>query len=229
MNSTGSSGIMLSGGPWFAALIALLTLAGLGLAVRGSWPAPGELVWLAGFVATFAIRMPHVRANKDNAITANRHDLSERILLPGMFFALLVLPLAAITTPFLDFADYQLPVWAVWAALPLQGAYVWLFWRSHADLGRNWSPGLEVREGHQIVETGVYARIRHPMYAAIWLGALAQPLLIQNWLGGGFILIAFTAMYLIRVPREEAMLIDRFGEAYRAYIARTGRIWPKQG
>jgi protein-S-isoprenylcysteine O-methyltransferase Ste14 len=218
---------MLSSGPWLMALMALLALAALGLALRGAWPSPGEIVWLAGFVATFAIRMPHVQANKANAITGNRHDLSERILLPGMFLAMLVLPLAAITTPLLDFADYQLPAWAVLAALPLQGLYVWLFWRSHADLGRNWSPGLEVRDGHQIVETGVYARIRHPMYAAIWLGALAQPLLIHNWLGGAVILVAFAAMYLIRVPREEAMMADQFGVAYRAYMARTGRIWPR--
>jgi protein-S-isoprenylcysteine O-methyltransferase Ste14 len=38
---------------------------------------------------------------------------------------------------------------------------VWLFWRSHADLGRNWSPSLELREGHELVTEGVYRYVRH--------------------------------------------------------------------
>jgi protein-S-isoprenylcysteine O-methyltransferase Ste14 len=219
---------LLHRGAFFgAALVALLGLVGVSLLLRGEPPATGEFIWLAGFAATSAIRYPHVRANRQNAIVGDRHDFSEKILLPAMFLAMLALPLMAIATPVLDFADYDLPSWAPWAALPLQVGYVWLFWRSHTDLGSNWSPGLEVRAGHGLVDQGVYARIRHPMYAAIWLGAAAQPLLVHNWLGGAFILVAFAAMYVVRVPREEAMMVDTFGDRYRDYMARTGRIWPR--
>ena len=53
---------------------------------------------------------------------------------------------------------------------------LWLFFRSHADLGTNWSVTLEVREGHRLITQGVYRRIRHPMYAALFcLLARADP------------------------------------------------------
>lgn len=60
---------------------------------------------------------------------------------------------------------------------------------------------------------GVHARVRHPMYAAIWISALAQPLLIRNWIAGLLVVPAFAAMWFIRVPNEEAMMRMRFGVA----------------
>ena len=109
----------------------------------------------------------------------------------------------------------------------LQVPCLWLFWRSHADLGRNWSPGLEVREDHSLITRGVYARIRHPMYAAIWISVLAQPLLIQNWIAGFLVAPAFAAMWFIRVPKEEAMMRLQFGKAWEAYCVRAGRLLPR--
>lgn len=104
---------------------------------------------------------------------------------------------------------------------------VWLFWRSHADLGRNWSPSLQLREEHQLVTTGVYRSIRHPMYASQWLWSVAHPLLLQNWIARWSSLLLFLPLYLSRVPREEQMMLERFGEAYRAYMRRTGCVIPR--
>lgn len=190
-------------------------------------PTTGEWIWLSGFVGSIVIRTPHAIANRRNRTVADRHGFGERLLLAGMFATMMILSLADIVTPFLDFAVYTLAPWTVWFGAVLQAGYCWLFWRSHSDLGRNWSPGLEVREGHELVTWGVYGRIRHPMYAAIWLGAAAQALLIQNWIAGLLVLPAFALMYVFRVPREEAMMEAEFGEAYVDYKARTGRIWPK--
>lgn len=61
---------------------------------------------------------------------------------------------------------------------------VWLFWRSHTDLGRNYSPSLQLREEHALVTRGVYRRVRHPMYASEWLWVTAQALLLQNRVAG---------------------------------------------
>jgi protein-S-isoprenylcysteine O-methyltransferase Ste14 len=104
---------------------------------------------------------------------------------------------------------------------------VWLFWRSHADLGRNWSPSLELREGHELVTEGVYRLVRHPMYASMWLWGVAQALLLQNWIAGWVSLVMFMPLYLLRVPREERMMLDEFGEEYRAYMNHTGRVIPR--
>jgi protein-S-isoprenylcysteine O-methyltransferase Ste14 len=106
---------------------------------------------------------------------------------------------------------------------------VWLFWRSHADLGRNWSPSLELREGHELVTEGVYRLVRHPMYASMWLWGVAQALLLQNWIAGWVSLVMFMPLYLLRVPREERMMLDEFGEEYRAYMNHTGRVIPRLG
>lgn len=188
------------------------------------WPA---LVWLAAFVGQILIRSPYAARNQKNVVVAGKRDAGERTLLFLMFLTMMLLPLSHLATGVFAFADYALPSWAAYAGAAAQALFLWLFWRSHADLGRNWSPSLEVREGHGLVTNGVYARIRHPMYAAIWISALTQPLLVQNWIAGALVVPAFAAMWFIRVPREEAMMRETFGDAYQDYCGRTGRLVPK--
>lgn len=149
------------------------------------------------------------------------------LLSAGMFF----IPAVYALTSWLDGADYRLAPgskgWIGGIGAAILASAVWLFWRSHADLGRNWSPSLQLREEHQLVTTGVYRSIRHPMYASQWLWSVAQPLLLQNWIAGWSGLLLFLSLYILRVPREEQMMIERFGEAYRVYMDRTGRIVPR--
>ena len=206
-------------------------LAGVALLVAALWQLGaagwGERLWLAGALATLVIRVPFAVKVRGNTIVQARKDAMERATLTAMFVTMLVLPTLHLATPVLEFAAYTLPGWAWIAGAVLQLPYLWLFWRSHADLGRNWSPTLDVRENHKLVTGGIYRHVRHPMYSAIWLGAIAQPLLIQNWIAGPPVLLAFLAMYATRVPKEEALMRDRFGDAYHAYASRTGRLLPK--
>jgi protein-S-isoprenylcysteine O-methyltransferase Ste14 len=189
------------------------------------WP---EIVWLAGILAQVLIRWPFMRVNRGNNIIGRRVDLQEKLLLGAAFFTMVVLPMLYVGTPLFDAFNYSLPTFAPWLGALLLLPATWLFWRSHADLGRNWSPSLEIREGHHIVDSGVYKRIRHPMYVAIWLYAIAQVLLIRNWIAGALVIPAFAALYFLRVPREESMMLDTFGEDYRRYMNRTGRLIPKR-
>ncbi|WP_205027995.1 protein-S-isoprenylcysteine O-methyltransferase [Oleisolibacter albus] len=213
-------------------LPALLTMAGMVMLLTAAllrWQANGwgALVWLAAFLVMVLIRTPHSVRNRANIIVQSRRDSQETALLAGMFLTMMVLPLVHLSTGLFLFADYRLPGWITLIGAVLQIPFLWLFWRSHADLGRNWSPGLEVHLHHRLVTEGVYARIRHPMYAAIWISALTQPLLIQNWIAGSLVIPAFAAMWYLRVPREEALMRARFGAAYDAYADRSGRLWPK--
>jgi protein-S-isoprenylcysteine O-methyltransferase Ste14 len=139
----------------------------------------------------------------------------------------MLLPVLYLFTPLLAFADYRLPPFAPWCGAGIMAAGLWLFWRSHTDLGQNWSVTLEVRKGHTIITRGVYRWIRHPMYASIWLFSLAQGLLLENWLAGWSALVTFAALYFVRAPREEQMMCDVFGEDYRDYMRRTGRLFPR--
>jgi len=99
-----------------------------------------------------------------------------------------------------------------------------LFYRSHADLGTNWSITLEVREQHRLITQGVYRRIRHPMYLALALYSIGQALVIPNWVAGPSNLIAFAILCALRVRAEERMMVEEFGDEYTAYSARTKRL-----
>jgi len=184
------------------------------------------IAWLVGFVAMTAIRLPHAARNRNNSVRIARKGVDEKLLLTAMFATMMVPPLLHFASGVFAFADYRLPGWVTAIGAIGLVPMLWLFWRSHADLGRNWSPGLDVRVGHGLVDHGIYAVWRHPMYVAIWLAVLTQPLLVHNWIAGALAMPAFAAMWFLRVPQEEALLRDAFGTDYDAYCARVGRLWP---
>jgi protein-S-isoprenylcysteine O-methyltransferase Ste14 len=195
-----------------------------------------EIVFVTGFVAGALIRAfwlkrtPHWWRDEQE-IADDRARKLDRPLLALNFLGMQVLPLVYVLTDWLDFADYRLPVGASLAAGSV-GATIfvlalWLLWRSHADLGRDFSPQLQLREGHSLVTQGVFQHIRHPMYAAHLLWAVAQLLLLQNWIAGPAFLVASIPLYIARIPREEEMMEDEFGEEYRRYMERTGRVVPR--
>lgn len=186
-----------------------------------------ELAYLAGWITCFAIRWPWQKRWKANTFRDDRAHGVEKGLLAAMFVTLMLLPILQVFTPWLGFADYRLPDWLGMAGIPLFAVGIWLFWRSHRDLAANWSPSLQVRDRHELVTTGIYAHVRHPMYAAIWLWAGAQALLLQNWIAGPPALLAFAAMYAYRSRAEERMMVDSFGDAYRAYATRVPRLFPR--
>ena len=213
-----------------AAPIVLMAIgAGLIIFALSYWRVTGwgALIWFAGFVGQIIIRAPHARRNAKNQIVDDKKDASERLMLGAMFLTMVIFPLVHLATGLFSFADYVLPDWATAVGAVLQVPFLWLFWRSHADLGQNWSATLEVRAEHKLVTHGVYARVRHPMYSAIWLCALAQPMLIHNWIAGLLVIPAFAVMSIFRIPREEAMMRETFGADYDAYSERTGQLVPK--
>ena len=191
------------------------------------------IVYFLGMLAEVVIRVPHEQRRRQTRMMAESVDWSERPLLGLMFVGMFFIPLVYTFTSRLDGADYRLSREARESAggvgMIILATAVWLFWRSHADLGRNWSPSLQLREGHELVTEGVYRSVRHPMYASMWLWGVAQALLLQNWIAGWAGLVLVLPLYLLRVPREERMMLDEFGEEYRAYMDRTGRVIPRLG
>ena len=86
---------------------------------------------------------------------------------------------------------------------------------------------LEVRENHALITDGIYKYVRHPMYSAFWLWAIAQAFLLPNWIAGFSGIVGFGTLYLLRVRHEEQMMLETFGNAYAEYARRTGRVFPK--
>ena len=188
---------------------------------------PPNVVFFVGLVAYLSIRHHFIQLTRSEKKTVRRVDAVEKILLAAVSVAVLVLPLVYLFTPLLSFADYEFGWFVRWSGGGIMFVSLWLFWRSHVDLGQNWFVSLELRENHQLISHGVYRRVRHPMYASIWLWGLAQGMMLPNWLAGWSALLAFTAMYFIRVPREERLMYEEFGDNYRQYARRTGRLFPR--
>lgn len=195
----------------------------------------GELlpkaIYFGGMIAEMIVRIPYNQQRRRIVKVDQRVTASERAFLGGLFLSMFLLPLIYSLTSWLNFADYRISRVAKTRATGLGtlflSAAVCLFWRSHRDLGANWSPSLEIGEEQTLVTQGVYGVIRHPMYASHLLWSIAQALLLHNWIAGLASIVSFIPMYLARIPQEERMMIDHFGDAYRAYIARTGSILPR--
>ena len=185
-----------------------------------------KIIFLVCVALTGIIRKPYERTTKENRIIDNRKTLQEKGLLAFVFLGMFVLPMVYIVTPLFNFANYRLPMWANALGIVIFAIALYLFWRSHHDLGQNWSVTLQVREDHTLITNGIYQTIRHPMYTAIWLWSIAQGLLLTNWIAGLSGLITFGILYFLRVGNEENMMLEQFGEQYQAYRQRTKRLIP---
>jgi len=184
-----------------------------------------EVIFLVGFVIGSVIRKVYTAGCRGNKSVDKRKSLVDIILISDVGVGM-ALPLFYLFTPWLDFADYDLPGWLGWIGTAVFAGALFLLWRSHIDLGSNWSAILQIRQEHSLVTDGIYRHIRHPMYAAHLLWAIAQGLLLENWLAGWAFLVISVPFYLLRVPKEEKMMLEQFGQEYRQYLSRTGRIIP---
>ena len=93
-------------------------------------------------------------------------------------------------------------------------------------LGEFWSARVTIKEGHELIRTGPYARFRHPIYSGLSLATLGSAVAIGEWrclLGVALVLIA----YSIKAKREEGMLTEQFGEVFAEHRRHTGFLLPK--
>jgi len=185
-----------------------------------------KAVILAASIVMVVIRAPHGQRSRGVKVVMTRKGPLEIALLTLAWLGFFV-PLIWIATPVFAFAEYPLrPILLVVGTLCL-ALGLWLFHRSHADLGTNWSITLEVREKHQLITKGIYRSIRHPMYLALLLYSLGQTIALPNWVAGPSYLVAFGILFVFRVRREERMMVEEFGADYEAYMARTKRLIPR--
>lgn len=189
-------------------------------------PTIAKIVWIACVIGWWLVRFPYERKVKKNKIKATQRDTLELTLLSISLIGLGVIPVFYVFTGVPAFAERPFVPALAWLGIVPAIASLWLFWRTHKDLGRNWSVSLEVREKHELITDGVYRYVRHPMYSAFFLWALAQMLLLPNWVAGFSGIVGFGILYSLRVGREERLMLDAFGEEYRAYMKQTARIVP---
>ena len=185
------------------------------------------LIYLIGLIAGSVIRKRYTRhfsRAQRNAIIKNPIDILLTVLTGiGMF----VLPLVYLLTDWFASFDYTLPVWISGIGIIGFSFAIWLLWRSHAALNHSWTPVIEPGPGTKLITHGIYRTTRHPMYSAHLVWAISQALLLQNWIAGWSFFILSIPLYIYRIPREERLLLKKFGNEYKRYIGRTGCLWPR--
>ncbi|HEX9365823.1 MAG TPA: isoprenylcysteine carboxylmethyltransferase family protein [Vicinamibacterales bacterium] len=169
-------------------------------------------------IKSFASREPLDRRQEGVFILATLRPIA--LVLWLSVFAYLIHP------AWLAWSSVPLPAWTRWTGVGVWAAAAALLHWTLSSLGPNLTDTVVTRQVHTLVTGGPYRWVRHPFYASVALLILALSLLAANWfflLAGGTVV----SLLLLRARREEALLVARFGDSYRGYMARTGRFLPR--
>lgn len=101
---------------------------------------------------------------------------------------------------------------------------IWARWH----LGANWSAIVSIREEHELIRTGPYRRVRHPIYTGMLL-AMAGTALVLGEVRGLLAFAITLAAFYSKARKEEAWLVREFGEKFEAHARQTGMFLPKIG
>jgi protein-S-isoprenylcysteine O-methyltransferase Ste14 len=160
-------------------------------------------------------------SSMESSVVGRRLEFGGLILVQLAFVGWLISPIIGwrLTVPFLPFWTH-----VVGGALLILGILLVLWSRRH--LGGNWIPGVGLRENHTLVTTGPYRRIRHPIYVGFFLALTGNMFLMHDpvfALGAAALLTGFG----LRIPAEERLMSEQFGEEYHLYRQRSGLFWPR--
>ena len=144
------------------------------------------------------------------------------LLLSGWLLATRHMPIEALTRPvFAPAVHARYPIGAALVALGL-GFASWA--RFH--LGRNWSGSVTVKAGHELIDTGPYARVRHPIYTGLILALIGSAVALDEWRGVLAVAIAIASLWR-KLNVEERFMLEAFGDRYADYRRRVPALVPR--
>jgi protein-S-isoprenylcysteine O-methyltransferase Ste14 len=126
----------------------------------------------------------------------------------------------------MGWSGLDLPPWLRWSGAGLGAASLPLAHWVFSSIGENITPTVTTRKDHELVTSGPYRWVRHPLYSVGTTFFVSLSLLAANWFIG-LASVGVLVMLLARLPKEEARLVERFGDEYRAYVEHTGRLLPR--
>ena len=153
-----------------------------------------------------------------------------RVLLARLLAAaVLYLPFAAyaVQPSWMEWSSMSLPLWLRWLAsivsVAMLPVLVWVM----ISIGKNVSETYLTKESHKLITAGPYRWVRHPLYTVAAIALVSLSIVAANWLMLALTIAAPIAIALFVIPREEAELVGKFGDEYRDYQARTGKLAPR--
>ena len=144
-----------------------------------------------------------------------------------LFFALIAfLVMYTLGAKWIDAFRFPLPGWLRWTGFGLGVVSVAFMTWTQVTLDTRWSAQLQLTRNHRLVTAGPYAHVRHPLYSSVFGWGLSLALLTANWIFVAVTLLSIAGL-LWRIPKEEQMMLDAFGDEYETYMQHTGRLFPK--
>ncbi|MDH3285941.1 MAG: isoprenylcysteine carboxylmethyltransferase family protein [Acidobacteriota bacterium] len=159
---------------------------------------------------------------------------AEGLLVAVPIRVLMVLSVTAIVAylaqpGWMSWSSASIPAAVRWLGLPLGLGSVALAEWTFRSLGRGFSMSITIRDRQALVRDGPYRRVRHPLYTAFLLMWISFSLLSANWFIAATGIGGYAIGMIVRTPREEALLIEAFGQEYVEYKRRTSRYLPRIG
>ena len=164
---------------------------------------------------------------QEKLITAGRDMSKGFMILTAIITAVggVGLILYLLSPPWWTWTRFPLGDWIQWigviVAIPPIFFLIWV----HRHLDTQWSIALEMQEDHRLITSGPYNRVRHPMYLGIFVYTIGLILIASDLLVLLFFGFSIWVNYL-RIPDEEQMMIDEFGDEYLEYMKRSGKLLP---
>jgi len=116
-------------------------------------------------------------------------------------------------------------VWIFFAGVIIVAAGLGFTVWARIHLGRNWSGTVTLKEGHELIVTGPYRFVRHPIYSGLLLAFVGSAIARGEWRGVAAVALAFAALWG-KLKLEERWLGEAFGEAYARYRAEVAALIP---
>ncbi len=169
-------------------------------------------------------------ALETNALGAKKIAVDERSGLRLLRFAILALMLILLMTDWLRIGPLA---WrfvpdrpgVIWFGVVLTGVGVGLAIWARWNLGRNWSDKVVLKVDHELIRSGPYRYLRHPIYTGVLLAVAGTALAVGEWRGVAALILIGTSYYM-KATQEEKILAAKFGEAFAEHKRRTGFFLP---
>jgi protein-S-isoprenylcysteine O-methyltransferase Ste14 len=158
--------------------------------------------------------------------TQRLEPAASRILRVFIFLiAIALLSTTRIPLPWLYLQLWPVGFWPFWlgAAVTIAGLLFAVWAREH--LGRNWSRSVTIKQDHELITSGPYAVVRHPIYTGILTGFLGMAIAISQ-VRGFIVFVLFFLAFWIKLRMEERWMRSQFGEAYATYAHQTAALVP---
>ncbi len=181
-------------------------------------------MWLA-WMAYWGLSARHLKATerKEPAVSRLLHVVP-------LALAVVLLLVPRVPVPLLNDPLFSWAPWQFWAAAIVVAAGLLFTVWARVHLGTNWSGFVTIKHGHELVMTGPYAIVRHPIYTGLLLAFVGSAMARGEWRGVIAVVLAGSALWR-KLRFEERWMRERFGERYDAYARRVPALvpyWPKR-